>query len=885
MTTMPTQTLVQPIKISVKNMANTQNIETSPSTSPNTPTPPPSAPQNLVPTPIVSPSDTDTASMVINGREARNLAEKHRRDKLNASIGELAKMVPHVADSPRRLDKTAILRLATHGLRLQYVFGKSASRRKTLPKGNSHGMTNTLLHLLDSFFITLTCHGQIVLVSPSVEHLLGHCQSDLYGQNLLQITHPEDQEMLRQQLIPSDIESLFMDYHNSTRTSTTSSPSYSQEQQHNRSYSTSHSRQPNENDHNHHHLENDENYLAEIDEKLRTDKRCFTVRLARASTRSESKKIYEIVKIDGCFRRSDFSALATGSCSYPIVSQLIRRSRNNSSSSMCGGGNNGMISGAGGVFIPHLLQHDAIAQAALHGVSGNDIVLVAMARIIRPPKLMNYSLEANRLEYKTRHLIDGRIVDCDNRIGLVAGYLKEEVKNLSPFSFMHQDDVRWVIVALRQMYDCNSDYGESCYRLLSRNGNFIYLNTKGYLEIDKGTNKVHSFVCVNTLLDEEEGKRKVQEMKNKFSIIINAKVPTNSMQDVPASQNPQQLERIVLYLIENLQKRQTNACVVDEIHTEDDVKRHTSTPPLALVPPETASVKNSISKSVSVVIATAAKSFAVQNNINTNCKTSNQNTNNNGDYETTDLITKMNEQNISNTSTTQTAVCVQTTQGETILQRPSVLKIRDKSCRDSTLGLSTNSPDSIDNNAQHVSVLKRIRIDTSSTTALKDDEYHTPQPAKRTLSNSSTTSSTSSSLNSTPVSTSPTSFSLTNSCLLSPTKNEKIDNEAGDIHDFISSSLRHVGESLNCIDAQTSNLRQQCSSLPTCLDNKLDAIIIEHKKQNEFLVNIKNEYEVYKEQFPNSMKYTMQPHQQQQQQIRQNQKKHQQQQLSSPDIL
>lgn len=427
MTTLTTQTLLQSIKIGSKNMANTHSTTLSVSSSNSCNSK--SAAPTLVPTPVASPSDSgDSTSVVINGREARNLAEKHRRDKLNASIGELAKMVPHVADSPRRLDKTSVLRLTTHGLRLHYVFGKSAARRKSLYKGDNDSMTNTLLQLLDSFFITLTCHGQIVLISSSVEHLLGHCQSDLYGQNLLQITHPEDQEMLRQELIPSDIESLFYDYHNSSTKGTsnqdTSTSNCSHQQ---RSYVASQPHPHTEGcDCNYkQQLENDENYLAEIDEKLRADKRCFTVRLARASNRAESKKIYEIVKIDGCFRRSDFSALAPGSCNYPIVSQLIRRSRNSSSSSSSMYGSN---SGTGtGVFMPHLLQHDAIAQAALHGVSGNDIVLVAMARIIRSPKIMNYSLEANRLEYKTRHLIDGRIIDCDNRIGLVAGYLKEEV--------------------------------------------------------------------------------------------------------------------------------------------------------------------------------------------------------------------------------------------------------------------------------------------------------------------------------------------------------------------------------------------------------------------------------------------------------------------------
>lgn len=55
-----------------------------------------------------------------SGREARNRAEKNRRDKLNGSIQELSTMVPHVAESPRRVDKTAVLRFAAHGLRLQY---------------------------------------------------------------------------------------------------------------------------------------------------------------------------------------------------------------------------------------------------------------------------------------------------------------------------------------------------------------------------------------------------------------------------------------------------------------------------------------------------------------------------------------------------------------------------------------------------------------------------------------------------------------------------------------------------------------------------------------------------------------------------------------------
>lgn len=190
---------------------------------------------------------------------------------------------------------------------------------------------------------------------------------------------------------------------------------------------------------------------------------------------------------------------------------------------------------------------------------------------------------------------------------------------------MHLDDVRWVIVALRQMYDCNSDYGESCYRLLSRNGRFIYLHTKGFLDIDPGSNKVHSFLCVNTLLDDEAGRRKVQEMKEKFSTIIKAEMPTQSSSpDLPASQAPQQLERIVLYLIENLQKSvesgesagtQPMDTLMDDGYSSPantltlEELAPSPTPALALVPPAPSSVKNSISKSVSVVNVTAARKF------------------------------------------------------------------------------------------------------------------------------------------------------------------------------------------------------------------------------------------------------------------------------------
>lgn len=80
-------------------------------------------------------------------------------------------------------------------------------------------------------------------------------------------------------------------------------------------------------------------------------------------------------------------------------------------------------------------------------------IFIAMGHIVKTPVIQSRLFEASKFEYKTRHLIDGRIVQCDQRISLVAGYMADEVCNLSAFTFMHRDDVRWVMVALRQSMD------------------------------------------------------------------------------------------------------------------------------------------------------------------------------------------------------------------------------------------------------------------------------------------------------------------------------------------------------------------------------------------------------------------------------------------------
>ncbi|XP_050666152.1 aryl hydrocarbon receptor nuclear translocator-like protein 1 [Leptidea sinapis] len=250
------------------------------------------------------------------------------------------------------------------------------------------------------------------------------------------------------------------------------------------------------------------------DAKLFEQHHNFSIRLMRAGARADPPK-YERCRIDGMLRRSDKATSNGVEDEKTIRRQRVRHQRTFSS-------------------------------------SGNDFVFIGMVHLITsslPPRLLPPSAYS---EYWTRHLIDGRIVQCDQSISLAAGYMIEEVTGTSAFVFMHKDDVRWVICVLRQMYDQSKEFGESYYRLVSRSGNFIHMRTRGYLEIDKDKN-VQSFVCINSVIDEDYGQRMMEEMKRKYSVMVdmdkNQVDNSTTIDDTPV-EHPKRLERIVKHLVE-----------------------------------------------------------------------------------------------------------------------------------------------------------------------------------------------------------------------------------------------------------------------------------------------------------------------------------------------
>uniref|UniRef100_A0A2A4IU13 PAS domain-containing protein n=1 Tax=Heliothis virescens TaxID=7102 RepID=A0A2A4IU13_HELVI len=224
--------------------------------------------------------------------------------------------------------------------------------------------------------------------------------------------------------------------------------------------------------------------IRKAEDALAQEKRRFIIRLKKLGQRSEPNQ-YITCHVEGSLRKSDRACRGYSRCC-----QIVRRAR---------------------------------ARSENPCSSGNDIVFIGVVRPTSETFINESALESYRMEYRTRHSIDGEIIQCEARIALVTGYMTHEVSGVNAMNFMHRDDVRWVIIALREMYDQHRLFGESCYRLIAKNGQSIYMRTRGCLDVDQESRAVTSFVCTNTVVDEEEGKHLIKLMKKKFTMMVNSK--------------------------------------------------------------------------------------------------------------------------------------------------------------------------------------------------------------------------------------------------------------------------------------------------------------------------------------------------------------------------
>jgi PAS domain-containing protein len=146
--------------------------------------------------------------MIAPVRVARNVAEKQRRDKLNAFIADLANSVPLVASATKRLDKTSILRLAAAFLRLHdsplNTIGYNLASSDIVEEHDSIGRpkiipehVKALEEGLEGFVIVVNCDLKLIYIAKTCEKFLGHQNIDMMGFPLTAFVHPGDVDAVK----------------------------------------------------------------------------------------------------------------------------------------------------------------------------------------------------------------------------------------------------------------------------------------------------------------------------------------------------------------------------------------------------------------------------------------------------------------------------------------------------------------------------------------------------------------------------------------------------------------------------------------------------------------------------------------------------------------
>ncbi|CAH0703457.1 unnamed protein product [Spodoptera exigua] len=315
--------------------------------------------------------------------------------------------------------------------------------------------------------------------------------------------------------------------------------------------------------------------IKKVKRALANEKRQFVIRLKKLGQRSEPNQ-YITCHVEGSLRKSDRACRTYNRCC-----QVVRRARARSDNPCS---------------------------------SGNDIVFIGIVRPTSETFINESALESYRMEYRTRHSIDGEIIQCDSRIALVTGYMTHEVSGVNAMNFMHRDDVRWVIIALREMYDQHRLFGESCYRLITKNGQSIYMRTRGCLDVDRDSRAVTSFVCTNTVVDEEEGKQLIKLMKRKFRLLVNSnesprvdeiedaqdEIENDDSDETVPVEDPRRLEQVILHLVTNLPSP-----APPESNQEPNSSPHKNKSPhhLTIIPPNKERIVSAIEKIYNVIKA------------------------------------------------------------------------------------------------------------------------------------------------------------------------------------------------------------------------------------------------------------------------------------------
>ncbi|EDO33285.1 predicted protein, partial [Nematostella vectensis] len=138
---------------------------------------------------------------------------KRHRDRLNAELDNLARLLPFPEETVTKLDKISILRLTVSYLRAksffqgelkQHLTPYDSGNDKIRPQNRSEGCYlrpfTFFVQALDGFIVVITQDGQLFYVSENVRDFLGYSQAAVIHQSIYKFLHIDDQDMVKLKL-------------------------------------------------------------------------------------------------------------------------------------------------------------------------------------------------------------------------------------------------------------------------------------------------------------------------------------------------------------------------------------------------------------------------------------------------------------------------------------------------------------------------------------------------------------------------------------------------------------------------------------------------------------------------------------------------------------